>query len=65
MWYVLIGKAQQTPLRSFLYLKIKDDFQKSSFRHREPIQNFFIASLPILVRCKRKTAAGAVCNVHL
>jgi hypothetical protein len=44
---------------------MKDDDKKSSFRHWQLILIVFIAPLPILVRCKTKGAAGAVCAIAI
>jgi hypothetical protein len=35
--------------------------KKSTFRNWQLIPNFFIARLPILVRCETKGAVGTVC----
>jgi hypothetical protein len=35
--------------------------KKNSFRNWQLIPNFFIAHLPILVRCKTKGAVGKMC----
>jgi hypothetical protein len=41
---------------------MKDDDEKSSLRHWEPIPIFFIIPLSILEQFKRKAAAGAGCT---
>ncbi len=55
-----ISKGAEHSSRLFL-LKMKDDDEKSSLRHWEPIPNFFIIPLSILEQSKRKPAAGVVC----
>ncbi len=51
--FAQFNKAQSIH-RGFSYRKMKDDDQKSSLHHWEPIPNFFMAPLTIFVRCKRK-----------
>jgi hypothetical protein len=45
-------------------LTMKDDYKKSLLLW-QLIPNFFIMPLPILVRCKTKGAAGAVCAMAI
>ncbi len=59
-WNNALALARKS-LRNFQRPGAFMSIKKSSLRHREPIPNFFIPPLPILVRCNRKAAAGAVC----
>ncbi len=47
--------------RGLYKLKTMNDNKKSLFRNWQLIPNFFIAYLPVLVRCKTKGEVGAVC----
>jgi hypothetical protein len=49
--------------RGFSYWEMKIIIKKCSFRHWEPIPNFFITPLPISLWCNTKGASGAVCAV--
>jgi hypothetical protein len=54
-----LSKAEQVLKAAFPI----DESQKSSLRQRQLIPMFSIAPLPILVQCKTKVAAGAVCAI--